>query len=59
MASYSTLNGQEWLVAKQRIQRPKDHDILTSEPTNDIYMLTLESKNLLNVKLPKNNIDNN
>lgn len=34
MASYA-LNGsgQEWLVAKQRIQRPKDHDILTTEPT--------------------------
>lgn len=31
MATYSS-NGQEWLVAKQRIQRPKDHDILTIDP---------------------------
>lgn len=39
MASYSSINGQEWLVAKQRIQRPKDHDILTTEPlVNNYYM---------------------
>ena len=40
MASYSfNGSGQEWLVAKQRIQRPKDHDILSTEPTLTNYYI--------------------
>lgn len=40
MATYSfNGSGQEWLVAKQRIQRPKDHDILTTDPALTNYYI--------------------
>lgn len=32
MASYISSNGQEWIVTKQRIQRPQDHNVLTLSP---------------------------